>query len=72
MARTNLKSVSVYLNEAQMKGLTKAAQLENRSVSNYLLNLGLERAVDLGVSIPGFRRAEVADAGKRRAVAGGR
>jgi hypothetical protein len=53
MARTNLKALSVYLNEQQSKGLERAAALENRSVSNFLLTLGIQRAEELGITVYG-------------------
>lgn len=51
MARTNLKPVSVYMTEEQWKTLTDAAALENRSLSNFLLTLGLQRAEEMGVTL---------------------
>lgn len=45
MARGELITVSVYLPDEKTKRvLEKAAERENRSVSNYLMTAGLERA----------------------------
>ncbi len=44
MADTDLNAVSTYADDAQMETLKKAAVLENRSLSNYLLTAGLTRA----------------------------
>jgi hypothetical protein len=49
MARAKLKNVSVYATEDDVAVLTRAAELERRSLSNYLLTLGLQRAEELGV-----------------------
>lgn len=49
MARQRLKNVSVYATEEQADLLTRAAALEHRSLSNYLLRLGVERAEELGL-----------------------
>lgn len=53
--RNNLSSVHVYVTAVHKVALEKAADLDSRSLSNYLLNLGLLRAVELGVMVPGFR-----------------
>lgn len=51
MAKTTLlKPVSVYMTPSQYAGIEKAAMLDNRPVSNFLLTLGLERAEELGIS----------------------
>lgn len=48
-----LKMISVYATEEQAELLSKAAGQDNRSVSNFLLTLGIERAKELGVeSVP--------------------
>jgi uncharacterized protein (DUF1778 family) len=51
MPRTELKGISVYVTEAHKKVLEDAAALENRSVSNFLLDLGMRRATEMGLSI---------------------
>jgi hypothetical protein len=47
LPRTAKKYVSVYLTEEQLQVLQKAAEEQHRSLSNYLLALGLERAAEL-------------------------
>jgi uncharacterized protein (DUF1778 family) len=47
LPRTAKKYVSVYLTEEQLELLHKAAEEQHRSLSNYLLALGLERAAEL-------------------------
>ena len=49
MAKTQRKPVSVYMTPAQWDAIEKAAMLENRSVSNLLLSLGLDKAEELGL-----------------------
>jgi uncharacterized protein (DUF1778 family) len=46
---TNIKMVAVYVTEEQKRKLEKAAALQHRSLSNYLLVNGLEKAEELGV-----------------------
>lgn len=60
---SNLKMLAVYATEDQIDRLKKAAELEHRSLSNYLLVLGLERADELGVEKHGV-------APKKRRAAG--
>jgi uncharacterized protein (DUF1778 family) len=43
-----MKAVSVYATEEQAAALQAAADAENRSLSNFLLVEGLERAKELG------------------------
>lgn len=62
MARTNLKTVSVYVTEEQADILARAAARETRSLSNYLLALGLEKAEELGVTIKGAAKKRAAGA----------
>ena len=50
MARTNLRAISVYVDEDQLRVLTRTAAKDNRSLSNFLLTLGLEKAEEYGVS----------------------
>jgi uncharacterized protein (DUF1778 family) len=50
MTRNNLRMVPVYATEAQQAILKRAAAAEHRSLSNYLLRLGLERAEALGIT----------------------
>jgi len=49
MARTDLNPISVYANDEQLSVLKKAAALEHRSLSNFLLTTGLEKARDMGI-----------------------
>lgn len=52
MARSELKPITVYAStDAQITTLEKAAGLDNRSLSNFLLTAGLEKAREMGVSI---------------------
>lgn len=44
MANIDLNAVSTYADDAQLDVLKKAAGIENRSLSNYLLTCGLEVA----------------------------
>lgn len=44
MANTDLNAMSTYADDAQHEMLKKAAAMENRSLSNYLLTAGLDRA----------------------------
>lgn len=53
MGRTNLKTLSVYVTEEQYDLLSKAAAKDRRSLSNFLLSEGLERAEELGVATSG-------------------
>lgn len=55
MSPKSLTAVHVYLSNDQKAALEKAAAKENRSLSNYLLNLGVRRAMELGIDVPGFR-----------------
>lgn len=48
--RHNLTTAVVYLNEQQKSVLQRAADRENRSLSNYLLTLGMSRAIELGLA----------------------
>jgi len=50
MGRGNLKYIAVYLTEEQQSVIQEAATVENRSASNFLLNQGLQRATQLGLS----------------------
>lgn len=70
MARTNLKATSVYHNDAQGEALAKAAALENRSVSNFLLNLGLQKAEELGIPVYRTTVAPAVPTGPKRQAAG--
>jgi len=49
MPRVGLKTVSVYVTEEQAEILRRAAEARNRSLSNYLLDLGLSDAKELGI-----------------------
>lgn len=49
MPRVGLKTVSVYVTETQAEILRLAAEKRNRSLSNYLLDLGLTDAKELGI-----------------------
>lgn len=53
MARTNLKTVSVYVTDEQHALLTKGAGRVNRSLSNFLLAEGLEKCEEMGVASQG-------------------
>lgn len=44
MANTDLNALSTYADDADLEVLRKAAEMENRSLSNYLLTSGLTRA----------------------------
>lgn len=44
MVRKELNSISTYADKDQLRVLKKAAEMENRSLSNYMLTAGLERA----------------------------
>lgn len=44
MADTDLNALSTYADDAQQEVLKKAAAAENRSLSNFLLTAGLDRA----------------------------
>jgi len=50
MAKSLLKPVSVYMTPTQYAAIEKAAMLENRSVSNLLLTLGLDLAEAKGIA----------------------
>lgn len=54
MTKTGLVNLHVYANNDQKDALEQAAEKENRSLSNFLLNLGLQRALELGVNVPGY------------------
>lgn len=49
MARTKLNPISVYATDEQLKMLKRAADLEHRSLSNFLLSQGLEKAREMGI-----------------------
>lgn len=49
MARAGVKAVSVYITDQQRDVLERAAMRENRSVSNFLLTLGLDKAEAMGI-----------------------
>lgn len=74
MAKTNLKPVSVYVTENEDAQLKRAAMLDNRSVSNYLLTAGLERAKKLGLEALATpqRESEIEYGGRMAAPAGQR
>lgn len=57
MARTDLNPISVYANDEQLSVLKKAAALEHRSLSNFLLTTGLEKARDMGIRPFGLDKA---------------
>lgn len=59
MARTNLKTISVYGTEEQHAILTKLAARKHRPLSNLLLSLALEEAEREGLATSGqVERAE--------------
>jgi uncharacterized protein (DUF1778 family) len=47
MARTNLKVISVYLNDRDYTRVQNAAALQNRSMSNFLHTIGVAAAQDV-------------------------
>lgn len=50
MARSDMITVSVYLpDETTKKVFEWAAELDNRSVSNFMVTAGLEKAPEMGV-----------------------
>ena len=51
MAKTNLKAVSVYMPDDVADKLTRASGLDRRSLSNFLLNAGIEKAEALGIKV---------------------
>jgi uncharacterized protein (DUF1778 family) len=48
--KTNLTTIAVYANVTQKEMLEMAAARDNRSLSNFLLTLGMRRADELGVT----------------------
>jgi len=71
MARTNLDATSVYHNAAQGEALKKAAALENRSVSNFLLNLGIQKAAEMGIPVFNVSAVEEPETRPRKLAVGG-
>lgn len=68
MARTNLKTLSVYTTEEQHEILTKLAAKKRRSLSNLLLALALEEAEREGLATEG--QVDRSQAGRRVASVG--
>ena len=59
--RSKLATVPVYAQTSQKKVLDAAAKKENRSTSNFLLNLGLQRAKELGFEVPGYHTQRITE-----------
>lgn len=58
MARTNLKVISVYLNEGDYKAVKRASEGQNRSMSNFLHTVGVQAAHDYNDQGVGFGNPE--------------
>lgn len=69
MGKTNRIPVTVYMTATEKKKLEDAAQKDNRSLSNFLLKTGEQKAEELGVGSRGGRSRSSAASVSRSARA---
>jgi uncharacterized protein (DUF1778 family) len=61
---SDIKMIAVYATEDQKEIVDRTAQRVNRSTSNFLLSLALEKAEELGITIKGAaKKKKAANAG---------